>query len=81
MTSRLSYGGLQVELGIRPDLTTVGKWLGGGMSFGAFGGGRDIMNMFDPRTGRLSHSGTFNNNVVTMAAGVAGCQLMTKARD
>jgi glutamate-1-semialdehyde 2,1-aminomutase len=80
MTSRLSYGGLQVELGIRPDLTTVGKWLGGGMSFGAFGGVRDIMDMFDPRTGRLSHSGTFNNNVVTMAAGVAGCQLMTKAK-
>lgn len=80
MTSRLCYGGYQVELDIKPDLTTVGKWIGGGMSFGAFGGRREIMKLFDPREGRLGHSGTFNNNIVTMAAGIAGCQLMTKAR-
>jgi glutamate-1-semialdehyde 2,1-aminomutase len=80
MTARLSYGGLQTKLGIKPDMTTVGKWLGGGMSFGAFGGSRKIMELFDPRTGKLVHSGTFNNNVVTMAAGVAGCQLMDEAK-
>lgn len=42
------------------------------MSFGAFGGRREIMGMFDPRSGVLSHAGTFNNNVVSMSAGVAG---------
>lgn len=55
-----------------PDLMTLGKYLGGGMSFGAFGGRADIMAYFDPtRNGHLSHAGTFNNNVLTMSAGVA----------
>lgn len=80
MTSRLAYGELQVELGIKPDITTIGKWAGGGMSFGAFGARREVMELFDPRTGRLSHAGTFNNNVVTMAAGVAGEGVMTRER-
>jgi glutamate-1-semialdehyde 2,1-aminomutase len=72
MTSRLSDGGRQKLLDIRPDLTTLGKYLGGGMSFGAFGGRADIMELFDPgRPGALPHAGTFNNNVITMAAGVA----------
>lgn len=79
MTSRLDYGGRQVQLGIRPDLTTIGKWAGGGMSFGAFGGRREVMDMFDPRAQKLVHGGTFNNNVVTMAAGIAGCTLMDRA--
>lgn len=73
MTSRLAAGGRQSQLGVRPDLTTVGKYIGGGMSFGAFGGRGDIMALFDPRrSGGLSHAGTFNNNVITMAAGIAG---------
>ena len=73
MTSRLSPGGLQAKLGIVPDMTTFGKYLGGGMSFGAFGGRREIMGRFDPsRPDALPHSGTYNNNVLTMAAGVAG---------
>ena len=72
MTSRLGPRGLANELGIRADLTTLGKYIGGGMSFGAFGGRADIMALFDPRGGPLLHSGTFNNNVVTMAAGHAG---------
>ncbi|MEX0405021.1 aminotransferase class III-fold pyridoxal phosphate-dependent enzyme [Aquibium sp. LZ166] len=73
MTSRLGPGGLQSELGIRPDLTTLGKYIGGGMSFGAFGGRAEIMSHFDPsRSGSLPHAGTFNNNVLTMAAGLAG---------
>lgn len=76
MTSRLHHGGLQVKLGIKPDMTTIGKWAGGGMSFGAFGGRHEIMQMFDPRENKLAHSGTFNNNVVTMAAGIAGCTIM-----
>jgi glutamate-1-semialdehyde 2,1-aminomutase len=72
MTSRLAPHGLANELGIRSDLTTLGKYIGGGMSFGAFGGRADVMALFDPRTGPLAHSGTFNNNVMTMAAGHAG---------
>jgi glutamate-1-semialdehyde 2,1-aminomutase len=73
MTSRLSPGGLQAKLGVTPDMTTLGKYIGGGMSFGAFGGRRDIMELFDPtKPDSLPHAGTFNNNVLTMAAGVAG---------
>jgi glutamate-1-semialdehyde 2,1-aminomutase len=73
MTSRLSPGGLQAKLGVIPDMTTLGKYIGGGMSFGAFGGKREIMELFDPtKPDSLPHAGTFNNNVLTMAAGVAG---------
>jgi glutamate-1-semialdehyde 2,1-aminomutase len=73
MTSRLSAGGRQQAVGVVPDLTTLGKYLGGGMSFGAFGGRRAVMEQFDPRRhGALAHAGTFNNNVVTMSAGIAG---------
>jgi len=68
MTSRLAPHGLAAQHGLRPDLTTLGKYIGGGMPFGAFGGRADIMALFDPRSGPLAHSGTFNNNVVTMAA-------------
>ncbi len=70
MTSRHSFGGLQSRLGIVPDMTTLGKYMAGGMSFGAFGGRREIMAVFDGhRPGGLAHAGTFNNNVLSMAAG------------
>jgi len=73
MTSRLALGGRQSQLGIRPDLTTLGKYFGGGLSFGAFGGRRELMQRFDPRRAdALGHAGTFNNNVLSMAAGLAG---------
>jgi glutamate-1-semialdehyde 2,1-aminomutase len=73
MTSRLAPGGLQSVHGVKPDLTTFGKYIGGGMSFGAFGGRADIIDMFDPRrSDALPHAGTFNNNVLTMSAGLAG---------
>jgi glutamate-1-semialdehyde 2,1-aminomutase len=72
MTSRMSAGGVQLRSGVHPDLTTLGKYLAGGMTFGAFGGRADLMAAFDPhRGGELTHGGTFNNNVVTMAGGVA----------
>jgi glutamate-1-semialdehyde 2,1-aminomutase len=93
MTSRLHYdGGLSGKYGIKPDMITMGKYLGGGMSFGLFGGRRDIMSLFDPRAGgsitskhggkaemmMLTHSGTFNNNVMTMYAGIAGAKILTR---
>ncbi|MFA6117602.1 MAG: aspartate aminotransferase family protein [Sphingomonas sp.] len=72
MTSRMSGGGRQQLLGLTPDLTTLGKYIGGGMSFGAFGGRQEIMALFDPGAPKaLQHAGTFNNNVLTMAAGIA----------
>ena len=75
MTSRLAFGGRQSQLGITPDLTTLGKYFGGGLSFGAFGGRRELMQRFDPRRpDALGHAGTFNNNVLSMAAGLAGLQ-------
>ncbi len=75
MTSRLSPGGLQQVTGVTPDLTTLGKYLGGGMSFGAFGGRAELMAEFDPsRPDALFHAGTFNNNVLTMSAGIAGLE-------
>jgi glutamate-1-semialdehyde 2,1-aminomutase len=82
MTSRLSPSGLHGALGIVPDLLTLGKYLGGGLSFGAFGGAARIMERFDPaRPDALAHAGTFNNNVLTMAAGVAGLsKVLTPAR-
>ena len=73
MTSRLSPGGVQTLYGIRPDLTTLGKYVGGGFSFGAFGGTHHLMERYDPaRIDSLSHPGTFNNNVISMAAGAVG---------
>ncbi len=73
MTSRLGPHGALAAHGITPDLITLGKYLGGGLSFGAFGGRRDLMQRFDPSTPQaLPHAGTFNNNVLTMAAGLAG---------
>jgi glutamate-1-semialdehyde 2,1-aminomutase len=73
MTSRLSPAGLQGLFGVRPDMTTLGKYLGGGVSFGAFGGKREIMGRFDPaRPDSFAHAGTFNNNVLSMAGGLAG---------
>jgi glutamate-1-semialdehyde 2,1-aminomutase len=72
MTSRLAPGGLQSIVGVKPDLTTLGKYVGGGMSFGAFGGRADVMALFDPaRPDGLPHAGTFNNNTLTMSAGLA----------
>jgi glutamate-1-semialdehyde 2,1-aminomutase len=79
---RVGPGGAQARLGIRPDLTTLGKIIGGGLPVGAFGGRRDVMAAFDPRGGRMriGHGGTFNANPVTMAAGVATLEALTAER-
>jgi len=82
MTSRFAPGGAQQLLGIIPDLTTLGKYLAGGLTFGAFGGRREVMRAFDPDAGgALGHAGTFNNNVASMAAGVAALtEVLTEER-
>ena len=76
---RVAPGGAQERFGVRPDLTTLGKIIGGGLAVGAFGGRADVMNYYDPRggRGRISHGGTFNANPLTMAGGVATMQQLT----
>jgi len=72
VSSRMGGGGLQGRTGVLPDLTSFGKYLGAGFSFGAFGGKRGVMSLMDPtRPDSLPHAGTFNNNVFSMAAGAA----------
>ncbi|ESX84842.1 aspartate aminotransferase family protein [Mesorhizobium sp. LSHC412B00] len=72
-TARFSPGGLQDLVQVRADFTTLGKSLGGGLTFGAFGGRADLMDRLDPsRPGAIGHGGTFNNNVLTMIAGQVG---------
>jgi glutamate-1-semialdehyde 2,1-aminomutase len=73
MTSRLDYRGLHGAHGIKPDFVTLGKYIGGGASFGGFGGRADLIDRFDPAApGAFSHGGTFNNNILSMAAGFTG---------
>ena len=72
ITFRLHGGGLQAREKILPDLTTLGKIIGGGMPVGAFCGREEIMAVFDPtKPDFVSHGGTFNGNNVTLAAGLA----------
>jgi glutamate-1-semialdehyde 2,1-aminomutase len=69
---RVAPGGAQSASGVRPDLTTLGKIIGGGYPLAAFGGRVDVMDRFDARRlGALTHGGTFNGNPVGAAAGLA----------
>jgi glutamate-1-semialdehyde 2,1-aminomutase len=71
-TGRLGPSGIQGMLDFNPDLTTLGKFIGGGLPTGAFGGRYDVMAQFNPKVaGTIAHAGTFNNNVCSMAAGCA----------
>jgi glutamate-1-semialdehyde 2,1-aminomutase len=74
MTSRHGRSGLAALLGVEPDVKTYGKYVGGGFSFGAFGGRAELLDQFDTsRPGAIPHPGTFNNNVASM---VAGCVVL-----
>ncbi len=75
---RLGYRGAQGYLDITPDMTVLGKLIGGGFPVGAVGGKRQFMSVFDPTIGaRAPHSGTFFANPVTMAAGKACMEMLT----
>ena len=78
---RVAPGGAQEYYGITPDLTALGKIIGGGFPVGAFGGRADIMRLYGPLSGpAINHGGTFNANPVTMAAGVATLKELTPIR-
>ena len=76
---RVAPGGAQEVFGVRPDLTTLGKIIGGGFPVAAFGGRVDIMALLDPRGGSpaIPHGGTFNGNPVGTAAGIATLEALT----
>jgi glutamate-1-semialdehyde 2,1-aminomutase len=78
---RVGPSGAQGLLGVTPDLTTLGKIIGGGYALAAFGGRAEIMDLFDARRpGALSHGGTFNGNPVAAAAGLATLRELTPDR-
>jgi len=76
---RLAPGGAQEVYDVRPDLTTLGKIIGGGFPIAAFGGRADVMALLDPRGGSpaIPHGGTFNGNPVGTAAGIATLEALT----
>jgi glutamate-1-semialdehyde 2,1-aminomutase len=78
---RVGYQGASARFGIKPDLLTLGKIIGGGLPVGAVGGSAEAMSVFDPTAGkpRVPHGGTFNANPVTMAAGIAAMGLWTES--
>jgi glutamate-1-semialdehyde 2,1-aminomutase len=77
---RLDTGGMQKLAGVRPDLTSLGKIIGGGLPVGAFGGRADIMARFDPAHPQaISHSGTFNAANIVMAAGLSALKALNQA--
>jgi len=75
---RVAPGGAQERFAVRPDLTTLGKIIGGGYPLAAFGGREDVMAVFDARRpGSISHGGTFNGSPVAAAAGLATLRALT----
>jgi glutamate-1-semialdehyde 2,1-aminomutase len=79
---RMGYHGAQGAVGVTPDLTALGKVIGGGLPVGAVGGSAELMcELFDPRNHRnkMSHGGTFNANPMTMVAGAVAMELYDEA--
>lgn len=75
---RVGTGGAQELLGVIPDMTSLGKIIGGGMAVGAFGGRNDLMELLDPTDGAtIAHAGTFNANPMTMVAGEVAMNHLT----
>ena len=74
---RIAYGGAQEKFGITPDLTTLGKVIGGGLPVGAYGGRKDIMSMVAP-AGSMYQAGTLSGNPLAMTAGIKTLELLQK---
>ncbi|AFY45145.1 glutamate-1-semialdehyde 2,1-aminomutase [Nostoc sp. PCC 7107] len=74
---RIAYGGAQEKFGITPDLTTLGKVIGGGLPVGAYGGRREIMSMIAP-AGPVYQAGTLSGNPLAMTAGIKTLELLQK---
>lgn len=74
---RIAYGGAQEKFGITPDLTTLGKIIGGGLPVGAYGGRQDIMSMVAP-AGPMYQAGTLSGNPLAMTAGIKTLELLQK---
>jgi glutamate-1-semialdehyde 2,1-aminomutase len=74
---RIAYGGAQERFGITPDLTTLGKIIGGGLPVGAYGGRKDIMSMIAP-AGPVYQAGTLSGNPLAMTAGIKTLELLQK---
>ncbi len=76
---RIAYGGAQEYYGISPDLTCLGKVVGGGFPLGVFGGSSDIMAMFDPSRSRpqIPHPGSYNANPISLVAGATTLEVFT----
>jgi glutamate-1-semialdehyde 2,1-aminomutase len=75
---RVAPGGAQQMYGVTPDLTTMGKIIGGGLPVAAFGGRADVMELLDPRReGSIAQGGTYNGNPLGMAAGLAAMTALT----
>ena len=74
---RLSIGGAQKYYNLKPDITCIGKIIGGGFPIGAFGGKKDIMSMLSP-LGPVYHAGTLSGNPVAVAAGIKTIELLEK---
>lgn len=74
---RIAYGGAQEKFGVTPDLTTLGKVIGGGLPVGAYGGRADIMSMVAP-AGPMYQAGTLSGNPLAMTAGIKTLELLRK---
>lgn len=74
---RLTFGGAQNVFAVRPDLTCLGKIIGGGLAIGAFGGRQDIMNLLAPE-GEVYQAGTFSGNPLAMQAGFKTLKILSK---
>jgi glutamate-1-semialdehyde 2,1-aminomutase len=74
---RIAYGGAQEKFGVTPDLTTMGKVIGGGLPVGAYGGRKDIMAMVAP-AGPMYQAGTLSGNPLAMTAGIKTLELLQK---
>ena len=74
---RISYGGAQARFGITPDLTTMGKVIGGGLPVGAYGGRKEIMQMVAP-AGPMYQAGTLSGNPLAMTAGIKTLELLNQ---